>query len=357
MRLIALVFLAIMLTCDCLDASAEGYYTLPEIKKQAATGWHETYTNKYGRTWRVDIDIDVFGKGTAPVIKACWGDPFEFSFWGDKEYGPYNEIFEMERNRKGITIYLYEDVRGMKVNLDEKYADAYGSDLTLREIYTFLKERLQEQGIKQDYLWELPCNFSLLYSQHKKTGEILVSPVYFLRLWPVEFGLPILSHVGWSFRRDLDVPFENPTLDFNMSDEHSYYCKARDFDVQEVLAEDIPLCSVEKVIEGARKMIEDGYIYQVLSLRFGYVVYTDPDYEWNKRDTVWDIPTHYLVPSWVMECYILDDPKSNKLREHPGVWEMVINAQTGEMMNWFDTSLYGRGDGRYKGFISWEEIK
>lgn len=351
------ILLALMLTLVCTVASAQEYYTLPEIREQASAGWHETYTDKYGRTRQVDIDIDVFGEETAPVIKACWGDPLEFSFGDDKVGGPYSEIFEMESNRKGITTYLYEDVRAMKVNLDEKYAEEYGSDLTLREVYAFLKERLQEQGIKQDYLWELPCNFSLLCSQHKKTGEILVSPVYFLRLWPVEFGLPILSHVGWSFSRDLDVPFTNPTLDIVMNDEDSHYCKAYDFDVQEVLAEDIPLCSVGKVIEGTRKMIEAGYIYQVLSLRFGYVVYTDPNYEWNKRDTSFDIPTHYLVPSWVMECYILDDPKSNKLREHPGVREMVINAQTGEMMDWFDTSLHGRGDGRYKGFISWDEVQ
>ena len=350
------ILLALLLMLICGAASAQEYYTLPEIREQAAVGWHETYTDKYGRTRQVDIDIDVSGKETAPVIKACWGDPLEFRFWGDKEGGPYSEIFEMERNRKGITTYLYEDVRGLKVNLNEKYAETYGSDLTLREVYAFLKERLQEQGIKQDYLWEQPYKFSLLYSQDKCVGELLVPPTYFLQLLPVEFDLPILSHVGSSFRWELDVPYDHPRLFFNMSDGNAYYCTGRHFDVQEVLVEDIPLCSVEKVIEGAREMIEAGYIYQVLSLRFGYVIYTDPDYQWNKRDAVWDIPTHYLVPSWVMECYILDDPKSNKLREIPNTWEMTINAQTGEMIDWFDKSLHGRGDGRYKGFISWSEV-
>ncbi len=39
-------------------ALAEDYYTLPEIREQAKDGWHETYTDKYGRekteisTWR-----------------------------------------------------------------------------------------------------------------------------------------------------------------------------------------------------------------------------------------------------------------------------------------------------------------
>lgn len=65
----------------------------------------------------------------------------------------------------------------------------------------------------------------------------------------------------------------------------------------------------------------------------------------------------YLVPSWVMECYILENPKVDKLPEHPGVWEMTINAQTGEMMDHFDKSLYKRGDARYKGVVTWEDVK
>ena len=34
-----------------------------------------------------------------------------------------------------------------------------------------------------------------------------------------------------------------------------------------------------------------------------------------------------------------------------------IDAQTGEMADYFDTSLYGRGDPRYKGFLSWEDVR
>ncbi|MEI3406102.1 MAG: hypothetical protein V8Q79_05865 [Christensenellales bacterium] len=43
--------------------------------EQAAQGWHETYTDKYGRTRQVDIDIEASGEERAPVIKACWDDP------------------------------------------------------------------------------------------------------------------------------------------------------------------------------------------------------------------------------------------------------------------------------------------
>lgn len=47
----------------------------------------------------------------------------------------------------------------------------------------------------------------------------------------------------------------------------------------------------------------------------------------------------------------------DKLSKYAGIRELVINAQTGEMLDWFDTSYHGRGDGRYKGFIPWDKVK
>ena len=62
--------LALLLALVCTAAYAQEYYTLPEIREQAEQGWHETYTDKYGRVRQVDIDIEVFGEEKAPVIKA-----------------------------------------------------------------------------------------------------------------------------------------------------------------------------------------------------------------------------------------------------------------------------------------------
>ena len=58
-----------------------------------------------------------------------------------------------------------------------------------------------------------------------------------------------------------------------------------------------------------------------------------------------------------MECYILENPTVDKLPEYPGIWSITINAQTGEMIDHFDNSLHGRGDARYKGFISWDDVQ
>ena len=349
-----MILLALLLTLICVAASAQEYYTLPEIREQAAAGWHEKYTDKYGRTRQVDIDIEVFGEETAPVIKACWGNKQEYRYDG---VSPRTAIKEARAKRGGISTYAYDSVRGMKVDLDYKYAEEYGNDLTLSDVYAFFDEPLKEQGLEQEYIWEQPYIFSILYSAKKNTGEVIVPALYSVDLWPEEFGLPILTHVAKSFKQGCKGPVISPGLTLQMRDQNEYLCHGIDFDIEEILAADIPLCSVEKVIESAQKMIEDGYIHQVLSLRFGYVVYSNPNEEWEKQRSAFDIDTWYLVPSWVMECYILENPKVDKLPEYPGIWEMTINAQTGEMMDHFDKSLYKRGDARYKGFIPWDKVK
>ena len=349
------ILLALILILVCAVASAQEYYTLPEIGEQAAAGWHETYTDKYGRETTVDIDIEVFGEETVPVIKACRGKTKEYRIDGEPTR---DAIIEASRKKKnGISTYPYNAVRGMKVDLNYKYAEEYGNDLTLGEVYAFIEKLLKEQGIDQEYAWNRPYEFNVLYSAAKDTGDVIVPALYHIKLWAKEFGLPILTHVGRSFERNISGPIISPRLWFDMQDSNAYSVVGYDFDIEEILAEDIPLCSVNKVIEGTRKMIEDGYIQQVLSLRFGYVVYSNPEEEWGKQRSAMDMDTWYLVPSWVMECYIQDDPKEDNLSEHPFIWEMTINAQTGEMMDHFDKSLYGRGDARYKGFIPWDKVQ
>ena len=233
--------LALLLAALASSAAAQDYYTLPEIREQAANGWHETYTDKYGRTRQVDVDIDVFGEDAAPVIKACWGSKY-FCFDGPAgEPLAANQAARKNGNGKGI--YLYENIPFMKVNLDEAYGKGYGSDLTLREAYDFCERVLQGQGMSfyQDYMWEQPCNFSIPYSADKDTGELLVPAHYSLRFCQEEFGLPILTDVASSFK-ELQVPFTSPIFFFEMRDQEAYSFFGHDLDVAEVLAEDIPLC-------------------------------------------------------------------------------------------------------------------
>ena len=60
---------ALLLALTPIFAAAQEYYTLPEIREQAKDGWHETYTDRYGRETVVDIDVEVYGGENAPVLK------------------------------------------------------------------------------------------------------------------------------------------------------------------------------------------------------------------------------------------------------------------------------------------------
>ncbi len=346
--------LTLLLAAFASTAVAQDYYTLPEIREQAAQGWHQTYTDKYGRTRQVDVDIEVFGENAAPVVKACWATKY-FNFKGPAgEPRAANQAARKKGNREDI--YLYNE-GFMKVNLDEKYMESCGNDLTLCEAYDFCEGVIQGQGMSlyQDYMWEQPMFFVALYTADMDTGELIVPGMYWLRFCQKELGMPILTHVEESFNNTY-VTFICPFFDFQIRDHEACSFVGRVFDVSEVLAEDIPLCSVETVIDGAREMIESGYIRNVTGLRFGYVVYNDPEADWSKRLSSEDVDTWYLVPSWVMDCHVMWDPKDDDSGKYSDR-EIAINAQTGKMLDYFDTSLKGGGDVRYKGFIPWDSVK
>ena len=96
------MLLALLLALVCTAASAQEYYTLPEIREQAAQGWHETYTDKYGRVRQVDIDVEVFGEESAPVLVVGWPDDgLQLFYIGDTS--PSDAILAAEKGN-GVTV-------------------------------------------------------------------------------------------------------------------------------------------------------------------------------------------------------------------------------------------------------------
>ena len=93
MKRFAMLFFFIFVSLSA-NGFAQKYYTLPEIKEQAKEGWHETYTDKYGREIQVDIDADVFGEQTAPLIKA--GFP-QYDIYDVVQNCPYDTVSNVKR--------------------------------------------------------------------------------------------------------------------------------------------------------------------------------------------------------------------------------------------------------------------
>ena len=351
---------ALLLALTPNFAAAQEYYTLPEIREQAKDGWHESYTDKYGRETVVDIDVEVYGGENAPVLKVGWGK------YGKTikdcmfmlECNPPIDTLMKAKQHGGKSTYIYEFEKNMKVDLDQKYGEEYGNELTLREAYDLTMKILKEHEMPvYDYLYELPRKFSVVYSVNPKTNEVLAPAFYNMSVRMKKRGLPIFNNAGDSYISS-PTPWYNPAITITMKNQNEYSIYEPILEEEEALADDIPLCSLDKVIQSIESKIKEGYIQNVVALRFGYSIYNDPAIEKVDRFSGYDADYYYLVPSWIVECAYVDNPKKDYQSYYEPQTRMItINAQTGEMLDRFDKSYKGYGDARYKGFIPWDKVK
>ena len=239
-------------------ALAQEYYTLPEIREQAKDGWHETYTDKYGRETVVDIDVEVYGEETAPVLKVGWGKYGKFTddnAFKLEENHPVDRLMEAKK-RGGKSTYIYEWVKNMKVNLNEPYGENYENDLTLQEVYQFAAEKLKEHGMPvYDYLYEMPEKFSVVYSINSRTNDVLVPAFYEVLLYMKKRGLPIFNNAADSYA-NAPSPWYDANMCIVMLNQNEYVIYEPVFEEEDVLSEDIPLCSLEKVIQSIEQKIQ-----------------------------------------------------------------------------------------------------
>lgn len=369
-------WIACLLLVLPLCASAQEYYTLPEIREQAVQGWHETYTDEYGRQTEVNIPVQVFGENTAPVVKvrpsrleADSQSLEEGASIADQtiyKNNPADDVFGAKSGQVTMTVY---HTFGEEIDMDTIYGEEYGASLTMRRLKERASTVLAAQGISLDsFLFDQPKEFSVRCKMNTKTQEVVASAAYLAHFWQMMYGMPIFDSVNSAYERTTWPRFA-PQLQVTMRKDDEYSITLWAVEETELLAQDIPLCSWEKIQSGLEEKIESGHIQKLYSARLGYVVYNDPN---NPKDlpSMFDADGYYLVPTWVVECIYMDKPKqtwsysgkqpdelSDNEKTGVGYRIVMINAQTGEMMDYFDTSLYGRGDARYKGFISWEDVR
>ena len=181
-------------------------------------------------------------------------------------------------------------------------------------------------------------------------------------------GMPILTHAIFAFERS-GWPSYQPELRFALRAPDEFTIFIDTVKEVEMLADDIPLCSLEQVIKNLEGAIKSGFIRKVFDLQFGFALYNDPNFPKGSRSTE-DAECYYAVPSWVAHCIFIDNPKAdysfdatspddpNRHEELAAEYKtVVINAQTGKLLDRFDKSKDGWGDADYQGFVSWEDVK
>lgn len=348
-KLSALVIVIVMvLTMEY--GVAQEYYTISELRKQAMQGWHEIYTDKYGREIAVDIETPVFGFDRAPVLRIVLEERYN-----DEHNSPLLEAQSIRRKRNGQRMYACE-LYGERVDLNAAYGESYGSNTTLGEVYGYLVELLNAKGVdSESFVYDQPKSLRVQFSADKKGKEVLSPPVYSLMLWQTFYGLPVFAHAMTGFEKQ-GTPVYQSQLVFDYLSEEKYDLGIYTFKEEKIVVEDIPVCSFDKIIDNLEDQIEKGYIQKVVSLRFGYSVYNNPLPASKTPGSAFDAECWYAVPSWIVECVFSATPKKD-LRNSDNTRLITINAQTGNWLDPFDTSKKGRGNADYKGFISWEDLK
>ena len=98
--------------------------------------------------------------------------------------------------------------------------------------------------------------------------------------------------------------------------------------VTDLIAEDVPFCSLDAVIQSAEQLINAGQLRTVDSLRLGYVVWLD------------QTNVYKLMPTWVIEGELFANAMAGYrtamtiLTDTPSEYANVyINAQTGELID------------------------
>ena len=118
------------------------------------------------------------------------------------------------------------------------------------------------------------------------------------------------------------------------------------------IQEDVPLATLDEVMQALEKKIEEGYIRDIYALRLGYVCYLD--------DTSPD--TYTLYPTWVCDCIYANSPReqimenivTDAFRENFRYEQIIVNAQTCDIQaGWID-----RDEGLYHAEpMTWGKIQ
>ena len=143
---------------------------------------------------------------------------------------------------------------------------------------------------------------------------------------------------------------ETNTLEY--MDETSFILDTTWMGEEKRIQEDVPLATLDEVIQALEKKIEEGYIRDIYALRLGYVCYPD--------DISPDI--YALYPAWICDCIYANSPReqimknivTDAFRENFRYEQIVVDAQTCDIQaGWID-----RDEGLYHAEpMTWGKIQ
>ena len=182
--------------------------------------------------------------------------------------------------------------------------------------------------------------YSILFGSTQKTNRTIEK-------WNETYGAGVASVLDYS------------GMESRFVDEESYRVGNSLARIRSVEYLDVPLASLDSVLESIGKEIKTGNIREVYSVRLGYVLYSDPD----MIDHAW------AIPRWVVSTlYITKENQKNWDREQKDNTkygyeyaplsqfyseELLVDAQSGELM------IFTLGDDKTYSdprIITWDDV-
>ncbi|MGI6671308.1 MAG: hypothetical protein ACOX58_07035 [Christensenellales bacterium] len=389
-KILLLAFVLCCLTFTSIAAesvSSEQMQSIVELRASAPATWTAVY-EAHGRKISVDVPITIPAVHTFPIVQATgmpasslldvnpeginspWGQVLDgvgvinsplYFRWDKPDMKTSNDLAAAHPTPKGLVGSL-KILTANHIDMDASYA--YKNSGTMRQAEAFLKEvwatyfpgvpldmlpyriyagqemrkRVEGNGAAKGKIWEdyegyLYCEF------HQVINGIPFMDVI-ERAYTTYAGgmnLPVSDDY-------FSMPFiKQPPRCMAMLNGGKHYgvdgLRTAIFStvtVQKTIADDVPLCSFDKVLSTFESLIEQGKLRSVDALRLGYVGWYDKN----------DSETLTLLPFWVLEGELFESPTKNAplygdgyddadaIYPHSTEYGMVmVNAQTGELID------------------------
>lgn len=336
------------------EFTADDYVSLPDLRKEAMSGWHETYTAK-GREVVANVDIRWMPQAqTCPIVQVeGWGkqvDQAAFEPYMDKP-----DTRSAQRENFIHVAWMERDTMVIPENTNYNGRTVTPQDLTFYdgEVPTETPENVDldyEEFLKKvsvdigsfskftmdDFRIDTVKVEGVTYLAKEKNGELIKGKPftkmgdYYLYAKQLFHGIPVISpQAGWGNSPGgcLRYYYGNPR--------YYHFTLAGSLELG-VHTPDVPLLSFDAIKRVLEKQIEEGKLRGVDEMEFGYIAF----YQEKTDKRTW-----LMMPVWRLKGGYTEDPKKEKVMPYHderdrdgsltvpmGYGDYFYSAQTGELI-------------------------
>lgn len=294
--------LALVTLLPTVGLAKEDYISIQELRKQSQSGWKQTYETKW-RTVEIDAAIQIPDVDAVPIVRVGYYDAEPEEGWQEElDWGKRTVVTgikgwaEVEYREDALILYngwkdAPKSADGRRINQSQEARGVWHSDydtskryipmcdLTFGEFCTLLRQELSRFGFDPDqYEIENPKAMHTQHWYYYGYKEDALPGSLFYTATQKFCGLPYLAgiwsavhdHVNGESRTDeLDLYACGVDAGYDAYAQQLSHLYVDTTEVQETLAADVPLCSIDKVIKAVEPLIEQGHIRKVYEIKLG----------------------------------------------------------------------------------------